>query len=154
MSAIRRFEDIEAWQAARVFNDELWKLISSGAFGRDYALVDQMNRAAGSAMDNVAEGFDSGSNAEFTRFLRYTQRSCTELKSQLYRALDRGHIDDDRFHQLATILQEVSNKTGGLIRYLTRQGKVQSTTNKAQSTKHKEQRTKHKEHRTKHKEHP
>ena len=43
-------------------------------------------------MDNVAEGFDAGSAPQFVRFLRCSQRSCTEVKSQVYRALDRRHI--------------------------------------------------------------
>lgn len=120
MSAIRNFEDIEAWQAARVLNQDLWKIIHEGAFGRDYALMDQINRAAGSIMDNIAEGFDGGSTAEFVRFLRYAQRSCTEVKSQMYRALDRGYIDQNAFNHLETNRLQASNKTGGLIRFLTK----------------------------------
>ena len=116
--AWKSFEEIDAWQAARLLNQRLWDCIQSGGFGKDFALTDQMNRSAGSAMDNIAEGFDGGSNAEFARFLAYTQRSCSELKSQLIRALDRNHIDLPTFEQLTALATEVHRKSGGLIRYL------------------------------------
>jgi four helix bundle protein len=69
-------------------------------------------------MDNIAEGFDGGSNPEFARFLSYTQRSCSEVRSQLIRALDRKHIDDATFQELAALAAEVHRKSGGLIRHL------------------------------------
>ena len=118
MPTLTNFEELECWQVARELNRELWKRIARGDFGRDYALVDQLNRAAGSAMDNISEGFDGGSNAEFAKFLTYSQRSCSEVRSQLYRALDRGHIDPATFDELAALAHEVHRKTGGLIKYL------------------------------------
>ncbi len=118
MASWKQFEDVEAWQAARRLNAQVWELIREGVFGKDFALVDQLNRSAGSTMDNIAEGFDAGSKPEFMRFLRYSQRSCAEVKSQLYRALDRNHIDQDTFNRLHATVAEIANKTGGLIKYL------------------------------------
>lgn len=112
------FEEIEAWQVARVLNQRVWQILQSGAFGKDFALADQLNRSAGSVMDNVAEGFDSGSNAEFARFLSYTQRSCSEVRSQMVRALDRNHIDHSSFEELAALANQIHRKSGGLIRHL------------------------------------
>lgn len=112
------FEEIEAWQIARVLNQHVWKIIQSGNFGKDFALADQLNRAAGSTMDNIAEGFDGGSRAEFARFLSYTQRSCSEVKSQLMRALDRGHIDEVTYYELNSLTSEIHRKSGGLIKHL------------------------------------
>ena len=118
MASFNRFEDIEGWQLARQLNQRIWALIATGRFGKDFALSDQINRAAGSAMDNIAEGFDGGSDAEFARFLRYSQRSCTEVQSQLYRAIDRGYIAQDEFDTLYALAGQVSSKVGALIRYL------------------------------------
>lgn len=120
MAGWRRFEEIEAWQASRKLNSAIWGKISSGNFGKDFALCDQINRAAGSIMDNIAEGFDGGSDAEFARFLRYSQRSCSEVKSQLYRSLDRAHIDAATFNELVDLLEEIHAKTGSLISYLSK----------------------------------
>lgn len=72
------------------------------------------------AMDNIAEGFDSGSDPEFARFLRYSQRSCSELRSQLYRALDRGHVSPQRFEELNQMIEVIHRKVGSLIHYLTK----------------------------------
>jgi four helix bundle protein len=51
-------------------------------------------------MHNIAEGFDSGTDAEFRRFLRISQRSVLEVQSQLYTALDQKYIDQQRFEKL------------------------------------------------------
>jgi four helix bundle protein len=112
------FEEIEAWQVARILNRRIWVLIESGALANDRPLADQINRAAGSAMDNIAEGFDGGSNAEFARFLTYTQRSCSEVRSQLFRALDRNHISQATFDELYSLAGETHRKSGGLIKHL------------------------------------
>ncbi len=69
-------------------------------------------------MDNIAEGFDGGSNAEFFRFLGYAQRSCSEVKSQLYRAHDRNLIDEHEFNRIYTLASDTHAKIGGFIRYL------------------------------------
>jgi four helix bundle protein len=118
MAAIKRFEEIEGWQLARTLNQRVWALISSGRFGKDFALSDQINRAAGSAMDNIVEGFNGGSDAEFVRFLRYAQRSCSEVQSQLYRAHDRDHVSREEFDVLFELAEQASCKIGALIRYL------------------------------------
>ncbi|MCW5556361.1 MAG: four helix bundle protein [Verrucomicrobiae bacterium] len=60
---------------------------------------DQIQRASGSVMHNIAEGFDGGSNAEFIKFLRYSQRSASEVQSQLYVALV-GYLRQDEFGRL------------------------------------------------------
>lgn len=113
-----RFEDIDAWQLARVLAQEIYEVTLIGSFSRDFALSDQINRAAGSAMDNIAEGFDVGSNKEFVRFLSYAQRSCSEVQSQLYRACDRSHITEEQFEILYEKASHARSKIGGLINYL------------------------------------
>ena len=97
---IDSFEDIDGWQLARDLTREIYACTHTGAFAHDFGLTDQIRRAAGSAMHNIAEGFDGGSDAEFIRFLRYAQRSCTEVQSELYLALDQKYIDEKRFKEL------------------------------------------------------
>lgn len=69
-------------------------------------------------MHNIAEGFDAGGDAEFTRFLRYSFRSAGEVQSQLYAALDLGHVDQDTFDMAYEMAAEVKNTSAGLIKYL------------------------------------
>ena len=80
----RRFEDIEAWQLARELTLKVYNLTKKGKFARDFGLKGQIQDAAGSSMHNIAEGFDSETNPEFVRFLRYAKWSCTEVQSELY----------------------------------------------------------------------
>ena len=73
---IEQFEDIEAWQLARKLTRKVYRLTKKPGFAKDYGLKKQIQDAAGSSMHNIAEGFDSETNAEFIRFLRYAKRSC------------------------------------------------------------------------------
>jgi four helix bundle protein len=71
-------------------------------------------------MDNVAEGFDGGSNAEFVRFMQYSKRSCSEVQSQLYRCLDRRHMTQEQFETLYELARLARSKSGAFINYLER----------------------------------
>ena len=101
MSIINRFEEIISWQEARVLNKNIGKLIDSGKFKHSYRLIGQLEGSAGSVMDNIAEGFERSGNKEFIQFLYIAKGSCGEVRSQLYRALDRNYIDQEEFNQLS-----------------------------------------------------
>ena len=58
MSTFQRFEDIEAWQLGRELTQRVYTATRSGDFERDFALRDQIRRAAISVTSNIAEGFD------------------------------------------------------------------------------------------------
>lgn len=116
---IRRFKEIEGWQLARELTKQIYAVAMVGAFAKDFGLRDQITRAAGSTMHNIAEGFDGGSNPEFAKFLRYSQRSCSEIQSQLYVALDQSYINQDQFDTIYEQAAQTHAKVGGFIRYLT-----------------------------------
>lgn len=118
MATISRFEDIEAWKHCRSLAREVYLVTLTGTFSRDYKLRDQINAAAGSAMDNIAEGFGRGGRNEFVTFLGITTGSLDEVKSQLYRALDREHINQQTFDKLYELADIAANKSGSFIRYL------------------------------------
>lgn len=69
-------------------------------------------------MDNIAEGFEDGSSREFIRFLGYSQRSCSEVQSQLYRALDCSYINQDEFAKVYEIASECRKQIKGFRKYL------------------------------------
>ena len=118
MARIEWFEDIKAWQMARELTREIYEATKGVAFARDYGLRDQITRASGSIMHNVAEGFDSESNAEFIRFLGYAKRSCTEVQSQLYVAADQHYINKDTFDRLYKLAGETRAAVRGFMTYL------------------------------------
>lgn len=115
--SIRKIEEIESWQMAREVCRAVAKTVAET---RIYSLRDQMLRSSGSIMDNIAEGFDAGSNREFIRFLQYSKRSCSELQSQLYRALDQGIFNNDEFESLYREVASTRSKIGGFINYLSK----------------------------------
>jgi four helix bundle protein len=115
---ITRFEDIDAWKKARLVTAAVYKTTTSASFSRDSALQRQMRRCAASTMANIAEGFDSGSRAEFSRFVRIARRSATELQSHLYVALDHGYVPEKSFQELYAGANEVKKLIGGFLRYL------------------------------------
>jgi four helix bundle protein len=110
------FEELIAWQKARVLTVDVYRAACSGTLARDYGLRDQMQRAAVSVMSNIAEGHERCSPAEFLRFLRIAKASCAELRSQLYVASDVGHLPDDVFRKLLGQAVEVGKVIGGLAR--------------------------------------
>ena len=115
---IRRFEDLECWQLARELTRRAYAISGRGLFAKDFELRGQIRAAAGSSMHNCAEGFDAGTNPEFVRFLRIAQRSCTEVKSELYVALDQSYVTQTEFDELYALATRVHKAIGGLIRYL------------------------------------
>jgi four helix bundle protein len=117
---IEHFEDIEGWQLGRELTRLVYDVTRTGGFSKDFGLKDQIQRASGSIMHNIAEGFDGGSNKEFVRFLRYSQRSCSEVQSELYVALDQKYIDPARFQSLYDLTSKAHSKIGGFIAYLLR----------------------------------
>jgi four helix bundle protein len=98
--SLKKIEDIEAWQKARELAIAVWEASIQGGFAKDFKLRDQINEAAGSAMDNIAEGFGRGGNKEFASFLAIARGSAQEVKSQLYSAYDRKHLDELSFQRL------------------------------------------------------
>jgi len=115
---IERFEDIEAWQLARELARKVYGLTKKTKFARDYGLKGQIQDAAGSSMHNIAEGFDSETNPEFIRFLRYAKRSCTEVQSELYMALDLQYITDAEFEDVYDHAGRTRATIRGFISYL------------------------------------
>jgi len=115
---IVRFEEIEGWKAGRVLCRMVYQMSGHGRFKDDFGLRDQMRRAAISIVSNIAEGFESGSNSEFRRFLRYARRSAAEVKSQAYVALDESYIGKDQFDSLAAQSDKVGMLINGFLRFL------------------------------------
>ena len=118
MASIKRFEDVEAWKQGRELTRRIYQITSQSKFTRDYALRDQIRRAAISITSNIAEGFDRRGNREFVQFLAIARGSASELKSQLYTALDVGHVDQKEFAELYQLAHSVVLLIGGFIKYL------------------------------------
>ncbi len=120
MATAKRFEDLRIWQAARQLVKEVYSATKQRAFRRDFALRDQITRAATSTMSNVAEGFERGSRKEFVQFLNIAKGSSGEVRSQLYVALDQEYLDNQKFEALRELALSLSRQIASFIRYLER----------------------------------
>jgi four helix bundle protein len=95
MAKAQKFEDLAIFQMARDLCKEVYAITKEGEFSRDSRFVQQIRAAAGSIMDNIAEGFERDGNKEFVNFLYFAKGSCGEVRSQIIRASDVGFIDNE-----------------------------------------------------------
>lgn len=117
----KKFEDTPVWQEARGFVNEIYKLLASGKNLRtDYSLCDQLKRASYSIMLNIAEGFERGSNKDFSHFIDFAKGSAGEIRSILYIMLDNKYINEDQFGILQTKIEGISAQLSNLKKYLTK----------------------------------
>ncbi|MEO7293545.1 MAG: four helix bundle protein [Ginsengibacter sp.] len=77
-----------------------------------------MKAAAGSIMDNIAEGFERSSRLEFVNFLIISKGSSGEVKSQLHRALDQKYCSKEEFDILYAEYDKLAASIAGFINYL------------------------------------
>jgi len=114
------FEDIQAWQEARVLVRMIYSLTNKEKFSKDFGMRDQIRRAAVSVMNNIAEGFDCESKTEFARFLGIARRSAVEVQSLLYSAMDVDYIDQTEFDLHYEQARKAKALVGGFKRSLTK----------------------------------
>lgn len=120
---------MESWKLARELCKKIGAIIDKGSYKRNYRLIDQIDGSSGSIMDNIAEGFERGTRAEFIQFLGYSKGSCGELRSQLYRALDRNYINQKEFDEFSVMAVRISAMQQKMISYLL-QSEIQGTRKK------------------------
>ena len=108
MATVRDFEELAIFQYARVLSAKLYPITQRKEFKNDLRFVQQIRAAAGSIMDNIAEGFERSGNKEFVNFLYIAKGSCGEVRSQLIRANDAGHITQEEFDELYVECRKLS----------------------------------------------
>lgn len=115
--AIQKFEDIIAWQKAQDFAYEIYQEFNNS---KDFGFRDQIRRAAVSISNNIAEGFDRRTDADFARFVYIAIGSCSEVKSMLYLAARLNYIGKEKSQVLLEQANEISKISHGLIKSLTK----------------------------------
>jgi len=118
MATIKRFEDLEIWQIARALAEKVKRLTEIEPFSKDFRFRDQINDAAGSVMDNIAEGFERSSRLEFVNFLSISKGSSGEVRSQLYRAVDYKYVDEQIALPLISEFELLASHIAGFMTYL------------------------------------
>ena len=112
---IKSFEDILAWQEAKSLTIEIYRIFR---VCKDYSFRDQIQRAAVSIMNNIAEGYERNGNKEFRNFLYIAKGSSAEVRSMLYLALELKYISAKEYKELNDSSLMISRLLSGLIKTL------------------------------------
>ena len=127
MATIKRFEDLECWQAARELTQYVYKLTKKEKFSRDFGLINQIRESSTSSMANTAEGFHRNSNKDFMRFLGYSRSSIAETVSHSYVAFDQEYIDEQELEEVKRLADLAWKKINNFISYLNESSKKKRT---------------------------
>jgi len=118
MPTFRRFEDIHAWQKARVLVKEVYLMSGTGNFSKDFELRSQIRRSAVSIVANIAEGQGRRTDKDFANFLNMSLGSVAESKSHIYLALDLDYIAPSQFQDFYEKLDELGRMIFSLSAHL------------------------------------
>jgi four helix bundle protein len=116
MPTITRFEEIEVWKTARELTRMIYGLTKQGQFAMDSGLKNQIQCAAVSVMSNIAEGFESRTQAQFIEYLGRAKASAGEVRSQLHIATDLKYISQSPFEKALDLADKSSRQ---LSRFMT-----------------------------------
>ena len=111
----KRFEDLPVWQAGMQLTERVFTLTADGAFIGQGDLANQLQRAALSVPNNVAEGFERGTTNELLSFLYYARGSAGEVRSMLLlteRMQRFGHLKSE-ISNLKSLAESISRQLRG-----------------------------------------
>lgn len=118
LATIKRFEDLEIWKESRRLSKIIIEIAKTSDLKTDFKFKSQIEAAAGSVMDNIAEGFERDGNMEFRQFLSIAKGSAGETRSQCYRLFDIGYINELTLNELTKDYDQLSKKIANFISYL------------------------------------
>lgn len=113
----RCIENLFIWNESRKVVNSIYFIMQNC---RDYGFRDQIQRAAVSIMNNIAEGFESGTDAKFIYFLNIAKGSCSEVNSMLYLCEDFRYCSPNERMKIQLQIKQISigirKLVGSLIR--------------------------------------
>jgi len=118
MAKIEKFEDLDVWKEAVSIGVRIYNLTSSGNLAKDFAIKDQLRRAAISISNNIAEGFEYNNNKVFVKFLGYAKGSAGELRSNLFVLRETNVLSTEVCEKLQLKLIAASKNISGFMKYL------------------------------------
>ena len=121
----RALENLYIWKESRTVVNSIYKMLSTC---KDWGFRDQIQRAAVSIMNNIAEGFDSGSDAKFINYLNISKGSCSEVRSMLYLCEDFGYCSAEEREEIQNAVKRI---TTGIVKL---SGTIQNEENKQLDT--------------------
>jgi four helix bundle protein len=120
----QRFEQLPVWQAAIDLAVRTYDMTEAPEFRKRYSLRDQIERAAVSVSNNIAEGFDRGTNPELLTFLYIARGSAGEVRSMLCMLEKMGEFrtQESEIRDLKQQTESISKQLGGWIQAILNSG--------------------------------
>jgi four helix bundle protein len=119
MAKYSSFEEMEVYQKALSFGVKIYKLtLSNQQINKDFGLKDQLQRAALSISNNIAEGFERETKKELIRFLYFSKGSAGECRNMLNFLKLLEYINEENFYDHRNDVMEISKQLGNYIKYL------------------------------------
>ena len=109
-----QFEKLNAWQEARKLVLEVYRLVEKFPKAENYALCDQLRRAAISVPSNIAEGSGRMAIKEQTHFLEIAFGSLMEIYCQIQIAVDLNYITVEDLQNIKRRIFTTSKLISGL----------------------------------------
>lgn len=111
-------EELEVYQLAQSFSDEIWVLVSEWDYFAKDAIGKQIVRSADSISANIAEGYGRYHYKENRNFCFFSRGSILEIKGWLKKSLNRKLINDDQFNVLFEKLQIIHIKLNAYLKFI------------------------------------
>ena len=116
-----RFQSLEIWQISLDLGNQLCEIAETLEAKKKYRFAEQLNGAALSISNNIAEGSGASSNKEFSRFLDYAHRSVFENANILHLLHLRSYISDEQLTFLLGELNKLARKINSFQKYLNKE---------------------------------
>ena len=110
---IQSFEEAKVWQKAQELAILVYTIFKNS---KDYGFKDQMQRAAVSVSNNIAEGFERQTNKELVRFLYVAKGSSGETRSMNHLGKKLDYITIEQYEQIQNLCLEISKMLAGFIK--------------------------------------
>lgn len=108
-----RFEDIIAWQKARVFIQHVYTVTKQFPDDEKFGMISQFRRTAVSIAANIAEGYKRLGKDDKLRFLNYSQGSLEECRCYIYLSCDFNYISSAEADNMINEIEETGKLLNG-----------------------------------------
>lgn len=109
------FKKLQVWSKSKDLAVSIYKATNEGAISKDFRFRDQLRAAAVSIPSNIAEGEESGSNANAIRYFNIAKGSCAELITQFIIAEEVGYISKETRSILEDQIDHIARMLAKLI---------------------------------------
>jgi len=118
MTAVQKFEDLDAYQLSRELRDTIFSLTETGPTSTNITFRDQIRQSSSSPPANIAEGFGRFKPREFAHFTRIARASLLETPNHIEDASKKKYFSEKDCAKLFELQVRATKAATGLLRYL------------------------------------